>query len=268
MPIDWESVQNTPGPVPDSSIIRDTRPVVPVVDAPVVKPALADTAGASQYSVPPTGIVSDGTTPPPRYTPDFSPLEAAKAGFEDTAFSAMSHAFDEPDFDYDPAFDAVSTIDQLAKERGRHFTDDQRAKLTKTFSREEFDWQLQRLTDAEYRAEIAGQEFLGYVAGNLADVDMVVGGVAGKIPALVRATKLARAGATGAAAGSSSAASYAADQYTPLTPAEIAFQVTAITAGSALGGYMGKVQPKKTPTERVEPTVDEPEPLEVTRGAD
>lgn len=236
MPIDWNAVQATPGSTPDTSIIKG----IPASPLPSV-----DTVSAggipTHREVPPLDYNPTPDAMP--YTPDYSFLQGIQAGLHDTALGALWHAFDTPDFDFDSTFTSSVGLANVEKATGRQFDDNSKAKLLATGSQAEFDYQLQRILDNQERAEMAGQELAGYLAGSIIDIDLLAGGAVGKIPAVARASTAARASVRASTVGGVSAGAYLSDTHTPMSPEAIAFQISAMTAGSLLIDVLSK--PKK-----------------------
>lgn len=241
MPIDWNAVQATSGNTPDTSIIKG----IPAPALPSVDTAVSGGGVPSHREVPPLNY--DPTPDAMPYTPDYSILQGMKAGFHDTALGALWHAFDTPDFDYDSTFNSTLVLGNVEQVMGQQFDDNSKAKLLATGSQAEFDYQLQRILDHQERTEMAGQELAGYLAGSIIDIDLLAGGAVGKIPAVARAGKAARAGTRASTVGGVSAGAYLADTHTPMSPEMIAFQISAMTAGSLLIDILGK------PTRKVPP---------------
>lgn len=248
--IDWNAVQATSGTVPDTSVIRGTKAAalptgtgsntmaVPVVKSlPEVKPL--------NYDQP-----SDALT----YTPDYTVFQGLSAGVKDTAIGALWYAYETPDFDYDGTFVPTEVLRSTEQQLGRQFDDDAKSKLLRTGSKDEYDYQLQRIMDNETQMEIAGQELIGYIGGSIIDIDLLAGGALGKIPAVARAARASRASIKATGVGAASAGAYAADAYTALSPAEIAFQISVVTAGSLLlDSFSGAKAVQKAPEPQGQP---------------
>lgn len=230
--IDWNAVQATSGTVPDTSVIRGTK-------AAALPTGTGINAGSVQAPVVqglPEVKPLDYTSPSDAlaYTPDYTVFQGLGAGVKDTAIGALWYAFEAPDFDYDGTFVPTDHLRITQDSLGRQFNDDAKSKLLRTGSKEEYDYQLQRIMDNETQMEIAGQELLGYIGGSIIDVDLLVGGALGKIPAVARAGKASLATVRAGGMGVASGGAYAADQYTALSPEQIAFQISVVTAGSLL----------------------------------
>lgn len=233
MPIDWNAVKATQGNTPDTSIAKG-YPASPLPSVDVAQSA----TGIAQ--VPQKPAQSELTPDPYRFTPDYTIIQGIQAGWHDTALGAMWHSYETPDFEFDSTFNSGATLDYTEKTLGRQFDDYLKKKLLATGSKAEFDYQLQRIFDNTENTEIAGQEFVSYLAGSILDVDLMVGGLVGKIPALAKAGKSAlmlnRAGAVGA----TSMYGYGVDKYTALSPEMVAFQISAMAAGSLLVDALSK----------------------------
>jgi hypothetical protein len=262
MPIDWNDVTANQVTPPDASVIRD-----PNLDP---LPIAVGTGDASMLPVgamlpPVEALPSQVSVDHPRYAVDYSLFEGVKAGLSDTTFNAIWHAYDDPDFEFDPNFDPNQALRTLEETRGIRLDEEVSNNLLSANSNDEFDFRLSRINDKEQSSEVASQEMLGYILGSLVDADTAVGLGLGKVSMLANVSKLTQRGARAGTTAMVSTGGYYSDKYTPLTQTEIAFQVSAMAAASMLlpATKQVKVTP---PKERVEPTLEEAPPIIITTG--